>query len=55
MAEIATSGMRAKFNAWKSPHVCRDLGNSSLKKISLILNLASSFWRAAARRIVWVV
>jgi hypothetical protein len=38
---IATPDTRAKFEASFYTKVCRDLGNSSLKKIFAILNLAS--------------
>ena len=49
---IATPDPRAKFEARFQAIHWRDLGNSRLKKIFTILNLASCFWRAAAPKIM---
>jgi hypothetical protein len=48
---IATSFPRAKFRARKQAILCRDLGNSSLKKTSAVLNLASCFQATNGRTI----
>jgi hypothetical protein len=55
ITEYATPSVRAKFEAHFLAFLCRDLGNSSLKKILRILNLASCFRARALRRIGPVV